>query len=531
MLTDTPLRLPAIPPGPVLLAYSGGMDSSALLQLLAATPRYRQAGLRALHVHHGLHADADAWAAHCQRSCDALQVPLQIVRVQVERDSGLGLEAAARNARHIAFAHTLAAGEWLTLAHHRDDQAETFLLRALRASGQEGLAAMRPQRPFADGTLWRPLLAHSRADLLAYALAQEVRWIEDPSNADPRHDRNFLRSQVLPLLQQRWPQAADALARSAQLSADASALLLQQDMALLPSVCTASGALDLHALRAQPIERRARLLRAWVSAAHAPPLPAQGVAALEREIDNHAADRQACFAWQQVEVRRWRQRLFLHRPAAAWPTDWQAAWDAQRRCNCPMVRSCGCWAQPACVLRNRCWRARAGAASASCCRSARMRINSNICCRRWTCRHGNARAYRSCGKARRCLPPAIASFPAVWTHGCKQTPQRCNGAQLPMRIDPPARAPHTLAMAKKSLNETSPVARFEQSLEELEQLVQKMEVGDLSLEQSLTAYERGIGLYRDCQQALEQAELRVRLLTDPARPELAQAFEPPSLDG
>ncbi|RBJ75955.1 tRNA lysidine(34) synthetase TilS, partial [Xanthomonas oryzae] len=134
MLTDTPLRLPAIPPGPVLLAYSGGMDSSALLQLLAATPRYRQAGLRALHVHHGLHADADAWAAHCQRSCDALQVPLQIVRVQVERDSGLGLEAAARNARHIAFAHTLAAGEWLTLAHHRDDQAETFLLRALRAS-------------------------------------------------------------------------------------------------------------------------------------------------------------------------------------------------------------------------------------------------------------------------------------------------------------------------------------------------------------------------------------------------------------
>lgn len=110
-------------------------------------------------------------------------------------------------------------------------------------------------------------------------------------------------------------------------------------------------------------------------------------------------------------------------------------------------------------------------------------------------------------------------------------PPRCNGARLPTRIDPPARAPHTLEMAKKSLNETSPVARFEQSLEELEQLVQKMEVGDLSLEQSLTAYERGIGLYRDCQQTLEQAELRVRLLTDPARPELAEAFEPPSLDG
>ncbi|PPV07212.1 cell cycle protein [Xanthomonas bromi] len=327
MLTDTSPRLPTTPPGPVLLGYSGGMDSGVLLHLLAAVPRYRQAGLRALHVHHGLHADADAWAAHCQRTCDALQVPLQIVPVQVARDSGLGLEAAAREARHTAFAHALAAGEWLALAHHRDDQAETFMLRALRASGPEGLAAMRPQRPFGNGTLWRPLLAHARADLLAYAHAQELRWIEDPSNADLRHDRNFLRSQVLPLLQQRWPQAADALARSAHLSADASALLLQQDMALLPGARTANGALDLHALRAHPVEQRTRLLRAWVSAAHAPPLPAQGVAALAREIDNHAADRQACFAWQQVEVRRWRQCLFLHRPAAVWPSDWQAPWD------------------------------------------------------------------------------------------------------------------------------------------------------------------------------------------------------------
>ncbi|MCL1527632.1 tRNA lysidine(34) synthetase TilS [Xanthomonas nasturtii] len=335
MLTATPLQLPATPPGPVLLAYSGGMDSSVLLHLIAAMPRYRQAGLRALHVHHGLHADADAWAAHCQRSCEALQVPLQIVQVRVARDSGLGLEAAARNARHAAFAQALGSGEWLALAHHRDDQAETYLLRALRAAGPDGLAAMRPQRPFANGTLWRPLLAHARAELLAYAHAQGLRWIEDPSNADPRHDRNFLRTQVLPLLQQRWPQAADALSRSAQLSADASALLLQDDLALLPGMRTASGALDLQRLRAQPAARRSRLLRAWVSTSHAPPLPAQGVAALEREIDNTAADRQACFAWQQVEIRRWRQCLFLHRPVAAWPPHWQAQWDGAAPLHLP----------------------------------------------------------------------------------------------------------------------------------------------------------------------------------------------------
>ncbi len=86
-------------------------------------------------------------------------------------------------------------------------------------------------------------------------------------------------------------------------------------------------------------------------------------------------------------------------------------------------------------------------------------------------------------------------------------------------------------MPKKSPNDASPVAHFEQSLEELEQLVEKMETGDLSLEQSLSAYERGVGLYRQCQQALEQAELRVRLLSDPARPETAEPFAPPSHDG
>ncbi|CAD1793331.1 tRNA lysidine(34) synthetase TilS [Xanthomonas arboricola pv. juglandis] len=323
----TGLLPPAPPPGPVLVAYSGGMDSSVLLHLLATTSRYRQMGVRAVHVHHGLHADADAWAAHCQRQCDALQVPLQIARVQVARDSGLGLEAAARQARHAAFAEALAPGEWLALAHHRDDQAETFLLRALRASGPDGLAAMRAQRPFAAGMLWRPLLEHARAAVLAYAQAQGLRWIEDPSNADARHDRNFLRTQLMPVLQQRWPQAAEALARSARLSADASDLLLQEDSAQLPGLLTTIGALDLRILRAQPAARRPRLLRAWVAAAQAPPLPAQGVAALEQEIDDDAPDRQACFAWQQVQVRRWRQCLYLLHPHAAWPASWQACWD------------------------------------------------------------------------------------------------------------------------------------------------------------------------------------------------------------
>ena len=158
------MKLPESPRlAPILVGYSGGLDSTVLLHLLASDADLRRRGLRAIHVHHGLHAEADAWAAHGERECAALGVPLQAVRVEVDAGAGLGIEGAARAARHRAFAAALGDGEILALAHHRDDQAETFLLRALRGSGVDGLAAMRPWRAHARGWLWRPLTGISCA--------------------------------------------------------------------------------------------------------------------------------------------------------------------------------------------------------------------------------------------------------------------------------------------------------------------------------------------------------------------------------
>jgi len=318
------LSLPAHAPGAVVVALSGGMDSSALLHALAALPDYRARGLRALHVHHGLHAAADDWRAHCEAFCAALGVALEVRHVSVERGSGLGLEGAARAARRAAFADSLRPGEWLALAHHRDDQAETFLLRALRGSGSEGLAAMQAQAAFAGGQLWRPLLLLPRATLLDYATQHGLRWIEDPANAELQHDRNFLRHQIMPLLRRRWPHADAAFAASAALSGQASALLGVQEEAWL-SRHADGDRLDLDALRTAPPAQRARLLRRWVAQQSAPPLPARGVTALENEVLEREDG--ARFAWHGVQIRRWRGGLHLLRPLPAWPLHWQAEWD------------------------------------------------------------------------------------------------------------------------------------------------------------------------------------------------------------
>ena len=320
----------------ILVAVSGGLDSTVLLHALADCPQIRERGLRAIHVHHGLHADADAWAAHCERACAALDVALQVVRVAVDPSSGDGLEAAARDARRAAFAPALGDGEVLALAHHRDDQAETFLLRALRASGPDGLAAMRPWRRFGEGWLWRPLLGIPRPELLAHARHHGLRWIEDPSNADTAFDRNFLSRRVLPLLRERWPSADASFARAAALAAEAADLLADGDAEALAAARTD----DRHSLSIERLlqlspARRARVLRRWIATLDLPPLPANGITAIEATLLEARPDTSAEFAWHGAVVRRWRDLLHAGLQRALLPDDYHATWDGAQALRLP----------------------------------------------------------------------------------------------------------------------------------------------------------------------------------------------------
>ena len=194
------------------VGLSGGLDSTVLLHYLAThTPLIQK--IKAIHIHHGLSVNADHWQGHCQRFCDALGVSLIVRRVQI--DSSANIEEAARQARYQAFNALLDEGDGLLLAHHRDDQAETLLLQLFRGAGIDGLAAMPTVKALDKGELLRPFLEFSRADLEAYAHQHHLSWVNDESNEQHVFSRNYIRHQIMPLLQSKWPGVVGNLVRTA----------------------------------------------------------------------------------------------------------------------------------------------------------------------------------------------------------------------------------------------------------------------------------------------------------------------------
>lgn len=252
----------------LLLGYSGGLDSTVLLHLLHRLRPTLDAELVALHINHGLSPHADRWQQHCAQTCQSLNIPFVAERVQVVRDSGLGVEAAARAARYEVFSRQ--AADFLLLAHHQDDQAETLLLQLLRGAGVKGLAAMPVQRD-ASPILLRPFLHTPRAMLEACARELSLDWVEDESNQDCDFDRNYLRHVIFPALVQRFPAARNSLARSAAHLAEADALL--EEIACDDAVRWVSeGRLAVQALRELSGPRAKNLLRFWLSQ-YIDPLP------------------------------------------------------------------------------------------------------------------------------------------------------------------------------------------------------------------------------------------------------------------
>ncbi|GAB4359422.1 MAG: tRNA lysidine(34) synthetase TilS [Gammaproteobacteria bacterium] len=314
------------------VALSGGVDSSVLLCALADLRERGEIPLAcdAIHVHHGLSPNADRWSHHCRALCERAGFPFQEVRVTIDPEDPGGLEAAARHARYRVLEERMSPGTCLLLAHHADDQAETLLLQLMRGSGPQGLSAMPRQRPFGSGQLLRPLLDFRRAEIVAWAKQRGIEWIEDESNRSPDRDRNFLRLEILPRLQQRWPAAALTLSRSARLCAEASEL--GRELAIIDRKPTRSASpkrLRWSAAAGLSHARRKNLLRHWIRENGFPLPNADRLEEMAVVFWSAGGDRQPLVRWQDTEVRRYRDQLYIGGSLPPPPTTPVVAWDGR----------------------------------------------------------------------------------------------------------------------------------------------------------------------------------------------------------
>lgn len=322
----------------VAVGFSGGRDSVALLHALATLRDELQFHLAAHHINHGLSRDAARWAAFCADLCARFGVAYTSAQVDVASGTGEGIEAAARAARYASFA-TLDA-DWLALAHHRGDQAETVLHNLLRGAGMRGLAGMPAERALRGTRLrvMRPLLEVPRAAIEAYLAQHALAWIDDESNLDSGYTRNWLRHEVMPMLERRYPQAEAAFVRSAAQAAESQHLL--DALAAIDLVaCAPAGRVRLDALRTLDAARARNLLRHLLRDAGEAMPDASHLAELQRQLFAIGHDTAFVFALETVELRSHAGELHvLERPVGrkgAWNGGLQVPWAGEPHLDWP----------------------------------------------------------------------------------------------------------------------------------------------------------------------------------------------------
>jgi tRNA(Ile)-lysidine synthase len=310
----------------LVVGLSGGGDSASLLAATASLgAAVRGLPLRAVHVDHGLQAAAAAFSQACAALCAEFGVPLAVIPVSVHLPPGSSIEAAARDARYAALARELKAGECLLTAHHREDQAETVLLQAVRGAGLKGMSAMPVCRRFGHGWHVRPVLDVPQDELRA-CFVRPGASIADPMNEDPRFDRGYVRRQIWPLIKSRWPGAGIALSRTAKHLAAAQDLL-ERAAATHVGRLRDGDELSVPGLRALTPQERTNALRLWLYDAGVEPPSTARLSEALRQILDADLDHLPAIEWGDFALRRYRQRVFLtpvRVPRLEGPLPWAA---------------------------------------------------------------------------------------------------------------------------------------------------------------------------------------------------------------
>ncbi len=306
-----------------VVGYSGGLDSHVLLHLCkrAAIP------VRAVYIHHGLQAQADDWSKHCERECKKLDLAFKNIHVDAQAVNGEGPENAARIARYKALRSELKSREVLLTAHHRDDQSETLLLQLLRGAGPAGLAAMPVLRNNHGMQHARPLLEISRAELLSYAKAEHLNWIEDPSNQNTDYDRNLLRQNIVPELKQRWPQLDVSLSQVAQQQQQVLEIIEAMAAVDLAAISTQQAdVIVISALKKLSTARQLNVLRYWTKLYANDVATANILHQLVESVLTATDDAGPVLNWGQSEIRRYQDGLYLLTKQTAHDVNQSYAW-------------------------------------------------------------------------------------------------------------------------------------------------------------------------------------------------------------
>lgn len=296
----------------IYVGFSGGLDSTVLLHYLQAQSHLRDK-LVAVHVHHGLQPAADSWLAHCKTTCQDWGVACQTFQLALTATTNI--ESSARQARYQTFASLIQPHECFVTAHHQDDQAETLLLHLMRGTGIKGLSGIAACSPFHAGFMVRPLLESSRAQLQAYATQFALVWVEDASNRNLQFSRNFMRHDIMPRLQQRWPAVCKTLARTADISRSVQANL--DDLAVIDCPMFADdqalfNILPLHSLYSLSVDRVHNVVRYWLQRQAILPPSYALMQIIVEELIHAKQDAKPC-VWVDTQhcIRRYQDTLYV----------------------------------------------------------------------------------------------------------------------------------------------------------------------------------------------------------------------------
>lgn len=316
----------------IWIAYSGGLDSSLLLELVAEIAPAQK--LTALHINHGLHQEADSWQEFCQQQCKRIGVSFESVKVHLESDRNI--EKSARDLRYQVFAERLGSNELLLTGHHANDQAETVLFRMMRGAGLRGLSGMPGKRALGRGYLIRPLIRLRKSKLLEMATQRSLDWVEDSSNQEVRFSRNFIRQEIIPDLEKHWPAAVEKINQSALALGEAGALLDLYAKELSdkcdPRPEAFGESLDLTSFNMLTGSQRQLVLR-YLLAIRGEHPDSRRFDELLTQLEGANAESHIKDSYRHVELGVFQLRLYFLAPlpaiAVAQTFDWSAAYDLE----------------------------------------------------------------------------------------------------------------------------------------------------------------------------------------------------------